>query len=227
MKSICIIEDNENIRWELREFFQKNGYQTLCPPDPDTVESLLSAQPADLILLDINLENGRDGFELCRNIRRFSPVPIIFVTGRDSEEDEMRGLRLGGDDYIRKPYSLPVLLMRVRRLLERSQNPPQSLSEGPLTLHILRSQLQYGTNILDLTGNELRIVYFLWIHRGQPVSRDSIIEYLWENKLYVDENILNVNLSRLRKRLEGAGLHSLIQTIPRQGYLLRIPEDYV
>lgn len=203
--------------------FKKMGFRPCARIRPLPKRFLPDIRP-DLILLDINLENGRDGFELCRNIRRFSDVPIIFVTGRDSQEDEMRGLALGGDDFIRKPYSLPVLLMRVRRLLERSQTPVQSLTEGPLTLHIIRSQLQYGSEYLDLAGNELRILYFLWIHRGQIVSRDSLIEYLWENKLYVDENILNVNLSRLRKRLESIGLKELIRTVPRQGYLLQVPE---
>lgn len=223
MNVIYIIEDNENIRWELRDFLQKNGYETVCPADPEELEALLAKKPADLILLDIRLGGVRDGFELCRSIRRTYQMPIIFITGLDREEDELRGLSVGGDDFIRKPYSLPVLLMRVRRVLERAQSPSETLFHGDVTLHIVRSQLQYGTQTLDLSGNELRILYYLWIHYPHLVSRDELIEYLWENKLYVDENILSVNLSRMRKRFASMGLPGLIHTVHRQGYCLVLP----
>lgn len=98
MNVIYIIEDNENIRWELRDFLQKNGYETVCPADPEELEALLAKKPADLILLDIRLGGVRDGFELCRSIRRTYHMPIIFITGLDREEDELRGLSVGGDD---------------------------------------------------------------------------------------------------------------------------------
>jgi two-component system response regulator protein BraR/BceR len=223
VSTIYIIEDNENIRWELRDFLQRNGYETVCPADPEELPSLLSKKPADLILLDIRLGSARDGFELCRDIRKSWDVPVIFITGLDREEDELRGLSSGGDDFIRKPYSLNVLLLRVKRLIERSKNPSEILTHGDLTLYIVRGQLQYKEQTLDLSGNELRILYYLWIHYPHLVSRDELIEYLWENKLYVDENILSVNLSRMRKRLEGIGLKDLIHTVHRQGYRLNMP----
>lgn len=219
MPKILIIEDNQNIRKELSAYLVSHGFDCAAPEAVDVKIAFDASKGADLILLDINLGNI-SGFELCKNIRLQSSVPIIFVTGRDSEADEIRGICLGGDDFVKKPYSLPVLLARINRILERSRNIPQKRLPRGVILDIVAGQLKYGTSVLELSKNEMKILYFLSINTGCAVQKDALIEYLWENKLYVDENILNVNLSRLRKRLTGIGLSDYIKTVPQKGYLI-------
>jgi DNA-binding response OmpR family regulator len=141
------------------------------------------------------------------------------VTCRDSEEDELRGILLGGDDFIRKPYHLPVLLARLRRVLERYEKT-YILHIGDVYLDVPGMSLRTKNDVIDLSKNECRILYYLFINRGRTVSKDELIEALWENKLYVDNNILNVNLSRLRKRLSEIGLMDFIKTIPQEGYII-------
>ncbi|QNM04821.1 response regulator transcription factor [Qiania dongpingensis] len=244
MYKIAIIEDNDNIRLELAAYFKEHGYETACfgekrpaggaeeyrTSEAEAWENaaswmageILEERP-DMILLDINL-NETDGFALCRNIRKESKVPIIFVTGREGEWDELKGIRLGGDDFIRKPYSLPVLLARVGRMLERNRAGAGEIRVGGATLSLVMGQLTCGEICLELSPKELRMLYFLCLNQGKVVSRDSLMEYLWENKMYVDENILNVNLSRLRKRLADAGLSELVKTVPRKGYKVEAVE---
>ncbi len=219
MSTVLIIEDNDNIRREVSDFFEKNGYQTICPEDFDDV--CYHAQRAEVVLLDINL-NEEDGFDICRKMREVSQVPILFVTGRDREEDELKAMALGGDDYIRKPYSLPVLLAKVRRILERNHmNYSDELVIGEACLHIVKSQLKIGKEIMELSRNELKLLSYLFLNKERVISKDEFIEFLWENKLYVDENIFNVNLSRLRKRLSDIGYPGFIETVPKLGYRIR------
>ncbi len=229
------MEDNENIRTELASCFRDHGYETMgfggdpgggipeevspeenSPAEAVLAGNILSWKP-DMILLDINLGN-LDGFLLCRLIRKQSDVPVIFVTGRDGEWDELRGIRLGGDDFVRKPYSLPVLLARVERIFQRSRAGSGELRVGEAVLSLARGQISFGGRTLELSPKEFQMLYFLCLNQGRTVSRDALVEYLWENKMYVDENVLNVNLSRLRRRLADVGLQDLIRTVPRQGY---------
>lgn len=220
---IMIIEDNENIRIELMTFFERNGFETIGIDAFGTVESIIRGileESPKLLLLDINLGEV-SGFDLCRGIRKSMDIPILFVTARDNDLDEIQAMALGGDDYIRKPYHLPVLLAKVRRILERSDGSNEELVIGEVHLHIVQGQILYQDATLDLTKNELKILYFLFKQKGEAVSKDELIEYLWTNKFYVDENILNVNLSRLRKRLGEIGLKTLIETVPKYGYRIR------
>lgn len=222
MSTILVIEDNANIRIEVSDFFRQNGYETICPQTFENVEML--ADKAQAVLLDINLGNA-DGFHICRKIRKSSDVPVLFVTGRNSEEDELRAMALGGDDYIRKPYSLPVLLAKVKRMIERSSgNSPDELKAGDVSLNVALSRLKFGDKTLELPKNENKILYYLFLNKGRTVSKSELIEYLWDNRLYVDENILNVNLSRLRKHLADLGLTNFILTVPKEGY--RINSNY-
>jgi DNA-binding response OmpR family regulator len=234
MSSVLIIEDNLNIVLEVSEYFKKNGFDAKCPASFQYSDII--AEKADVILLDINLD-GEDGLDICRKIRESSNVPILFVTGREREEDELRALSLGGDDYIRKPYRLPVLLAKVNRILERYRiyqsdcsndaNRIQSdeLAIGNHILNIVKSQLTLGQETIDLSKNEMKILYYLFLNKDRIISKDELIEYLWENKLYVDENILNVNLSRLRKRLAGIGYKDYITTVPKAGYQINIKQN--
>lgn len=222
-QTIAIVEDDLTVRNELNIFLQENGYKTIAPDHFDDLVQLFCCEPPDLVLLDVQLGEN-DGFDICRTLRRHFSTPIIFVTGKSGEDDELKGLMLGGDDYVTKPYRLPVLLMRIRKALEHSS--PQDngrLCVDGVTLDIIFGQLSCQEQVLELSKKEQQILYYLFMNHGRIVSRDELIEYLWENKLFVDENILNVNLSRIRKRLEGTPLAGFIQTIPKRGY--RVGKD--
>ena len=216
MYKVMIIEDNDSIRRELSAFLQQSGFETITPSVFTQINEVIVSSNPDVILLVIYLME-EDGFHLCQKIRKFSELPVIFVTCRESEEDELRGILLGGDDFIRKPYHLPVLLARIRRILERYEKA-HVLHVEDVYLDVLAMNLRTKNNTIELSKNECRILYYLFINRGRTVTKDELIEALWENKLYVDNNILNVNMSRLRKRLSEIGLSDFIRTVPQEGY---------
>lgn len=226
-EKIMIIEDNRTIRGELCVFFEKNEFTPVETGDFTTVEQVVAAvrkvEPK-LILLDINLEEI-SGFDVCREIRKWSGTPILFVTARERDVDELCAMECGGDDYIRKPYSLAILLAKVKRMLQRADSMAEEIVVGEVHLHIVQAQICYREQVLELSKNELKILYFLFRSRGEVVAKDALIEYLWENKFFVDENILNVNLSRLRKRLGDIGLKTLIQTVPKYGYRIETESE--
>ena len=223
MSTILIIEDNNNIRTEVSNYFISNGFYTLCPEDFSHLEQLIAKTGA--VLLDINLFE-EDGFHICKRIREISQVPILFVTGRDQEADELRAMKLGGDDYVRKPYSLPVLLAKVKRMLERGNiSYMEELTFEKACLNIVKGQLRIKEVLIELSKNEIKLLSCLFLNQDRVVSREEFIEFLWENKFYVDENIFHVNLSRLRKRLSDFGYSDFIETIPKEGYRLR-KEDF-
>ena len=226
-EKIMIIEDNRTIRGELCVFFEKNEFTPVETGDFTTVEQVVAAvrkvEPK-LILLDINLEEI-SGFDVCREIRKWSGTPILFVTARERDVDELCAMECGGDDYIRKPYSLAILLAKVKRMLQRADSMAEEIVVGEVHLHIVQAQICYREQVLELSKNELKILYILFRSRGEAVAKDALIEYLWENKFFVDENILNVNLSRLRKRLGDIGLKTLIQTVPKYGYRIETESE--
>lgn len=207
--------------------FEKNEFTPVETGDFTTVEQVVAAvrkvEPK-LILLDINLEEI-SGFDVCREIRKWSGTPILFVTARERDVDELCAMECGGDDYIRKPYSLAILLAKVKRMLQRADSMAEEIVVGEVHLHIVQAQICYREQVLELSKNELKILYFLFRSRGEAVAKDALIEYLWENKFFVDENILNVNLSRLRKRLGDIGLKTLIQTVPKYGYRIETESE--
>ena len=171
-----------------------------------------------MVLLDINLPNT-DGFELCKQIRGKVKTPIIFVTSRNTDIDELKSITLGGDDFITKPYNIPILLARIATILKRSDpdyNKDIVYKDVVLNTHL--STVKYMDNVTELTKNEFRILYYFFINPGKVISKDELVEYLWNNKLYVDENILNVNVTRLRKKLLEIGLDNFIETIHGRGY---------
>ena len=226
-EKIMIIEDNRTIRGELCVFFEKNEFTPVETGDFTTVEQFVAAvrkAEPKLILLDINLEEI-SGFDVCREIRKWSDTPILFVTARERDVDELCAMECGGDDYIRKPYSLAILLAKVKRMLQRADSKAEEIVVGEVHLHIVQAQICYREQVLELSKNELKILYFLFRSRGEAVAKDALIEYLWENKFFVDENILNVNLSRLRKRLGDIGLKTLIQTVPKYGYRIETESE--
>ena len=221
MDKIIIIEDDPAIREELALLLENEGYQATAVTDfSDVPRQVLAAAP-DLILLDLGLP-GRDGMSLCLDIRKVSRTPIIFVTSRDSASDELRALSLGGDDYITKPYNIPVLLARIRAVLRRAGGPAESdtLEAEGLTLHLTRGTVSAGDRSAELTRNELKILAYLMAHAGQIVSRADLIDALWDSQIYIDDNTLSVNMTRLRVKLEEIGLPGVIKTRRGMGYQL-------
>ncbi|MCM1044827.1 MAG: response regulator transcription factor [Candidatus Gastranaerophilales bacterium] len=221
MHRILIIEDDPVIRDELALLLSNEGYQTLAVTKFSNAAMQVSEYNPNLILLDLNLP-GRDGLSLCADIRRVSSTPIIFVTSRDSAVDELRALSLGGDDYITKPYNIPVLLARIKAVLRRSGGAaePDTLSTDGLTLHLTQGTASAGGKTVELTRNELKILSYLMTHAGKIVSRADLIEVLWESQIYIDDNTLSVNVTRLRGKLAELGLPDLIKTRRGMGYQL-------
>lgn len=221
MTKIIIVEDDSAIREELSLLLSNEGYQIAAVTNFTDVAQQVSDFSPDLILLDLGLP-GRDGLALCADIRRASRIPIILVTSRDSASDELRALSLGGDDYITKPYNIPVLLARIKAVLRRSGGPaePDTLEAGGLTLHLTRGTAEANGKTAELTRNELKILAYLMEDQGEIVSRADLIDALWDSQIYIDDNTLSVNMTRLRAKLEELGLPGFIKTRRGMGYQL-------
>lgn len=223
MQKILIIEDDEKLRKELETFLNKNGFiATSLKKFDNAVEDILS-QKADLLLLDINLPYT-DGEFICKEIRKTSNVPIIMVTSRDNEMDELLSLNYGADQYVTKPYNIQILLAKIVGLLKRNQNAgnnPDKIDCGEFVLNTAGRIAEKEDNKVELTKNEYKILEYLVLHRQQVISRDEIMDYLWESEEFVDDNTLNVNIKRLRTKLTELGLIDQIETRRGQGYLLK------
>lgn len=223
MQKILIIEDDEKLRNELETFLNKNGFvATSLNKFDNAVEDILN-EKADLLLLDINLPYT-DGKFICKEIRKISNVPIIMVTSRDNEMDELLSLNYGADQYVTKPYNIQILLAKIVGLLKRNQNAgnnPDKIDCGEFVLNAAGRIIEKEDNKVELTRNEYKILEYLVLHRQQVISRDEIMDYLWESEEFVDDNTLNVNIKRLRTKLEELGLIDQIETRRGQGYLLK------
>ncbi len=221
MPKIMIIEDDPAIREELGLLLENEGYRTAAVADFSDVPGQIQGAAPDLILMDLGLP-GRDGMSLCVDIRKASRTPIIFVTSWDSASDELRALSLGGDDYITKPYNIPVLLARIRAVLRRvgGQAESDTLEAGELKLHLTRGTASAGEKSVELTRNELKILAYLMGNPGQIVPRADLIDALWDSQIYIDDNTLSVNITRLRSKLEEIGLPGFIKTRRGMGYQL-------
>lgn len=222
MYKIMIIEDNEKIRTELCDFLSKNGYETIPCTDFEHVLPFIENQKPNLILLDLNLPIV-DGYYICREVRKTNvDLPIIIVTSRDSDIDELMSMNLGADDFITKPYNLQILLARIARIIKRSYEASSSntITINNIVLDISKSTLIYNDALIDLTKNELRIMHCLFLHKNEIVSRNELMQHMWDCELFVDDNTLTVNINRLRKKLEYIKLDDLIQTKRGLGYIL-------
>ena len=221
MYHIMIIEDNEKIRTELSDFLTKNGYRASAPDDFEHMVNIIQKEQPDLLLLDLNLPYI-DGHYICREVRKTSDMPIIIVTSRDSDMDELISMNLGADDFVTKPYNLQILLARISRILQRSYEHASSnqLMIHDIVLDISKSTLNWKGNSVDLTKNELRIMHCLFQNKNKIVSRNELMQHMWDCDLFVDDNTLTVNINRLRKKLEYLRLDDLIQTKRGMGYII-------
>lgn len=222
MRKIIIIEDDEVIREELQSFLEKYGYDVKAPLDMDNIIDYIESENAELILLDINLPMY-DGYYICREVRKTSEVPIIIVTSRDSEVDELMSMNLGADDFVTKPYNTEILLARITNILKRTYGNikiSNILSYRDFDLNLSNATVIYKDKSLELTKNEVKILSFLINNKGNIVKRDSLIEYLWKAEYFVDDSTLNVNINRLRKKLEEIGVENPIETRRGMGYIM-------
>ncbi len=218
---VFIIEDEEKIRIELSEFLNRYGYETSYSNDFENIVEIALKSAPHIILLDINLPYY-DGYYICREIRKKSNVPIIVVTSRNSEIDELMSMNLGADDFVTKPYNTQILLARISSLLRRTyQNIDLEVFEfNGLKYNMSTSEMEFNNNKIELTKNESRILYTLIKNKEKIVSRNELMKSLWQNDEFVDDNTLTVNINRLRKKLEEIGASDYLQTKRGQGYIL-------
>ena len=223
MQKILIVEDDEKLRNEGERFLSHQGYQAECLKKFDnTIHDILEINP-NLILLDINLP-GVDGEYICKEIRKQSDMGIIIVTSRDNELDELVSINYGADHYITKPFNIHILLAKVNSLLRRTNSnsePKNKIDAKDFILNISNSTIIKDDKIIDLTKNEYKILKYFIENREKIVSREDIMDVLWENDCFVDDNTLSVNITRLRSKLEELGLKDIIETKRGQGYILK------
>ena len=213
MKNIMIIEDNREMKAELISFLRRYGYNAYGPDDFENIVEMALKDDADLILLDINLPYY-DGYYICREIRKNKDTPIIVVTSRDSDMDEIMSMNLGADDFITKPYNTQVLLARIASLLKRtySLSEQEVLTYGDLKLNLSNGTISCRGKEEELTKNELKILSHLLKNKGNVVSREDLMDYMWNSDIFVDDNTLSVNVTRLRKKLEEVGVKNSMIT---------------
>ena len=222
MFTIMIIDDNVQLQNEIGNLLIVNGYGVLKPKDFNNIPKIVKEDNPDLILLDINLPND-DGFKICTEIRSFSKIPIIFITSRNTNIDELMAITLGGDDFITKPYNTQILLARINALIKRAYPNNSNLDvieHNGFKLNILSSTIEYNGNSEELTKYEMKILYYLLINKGKIVSRAAIMEYLWDSSMFVNDNTLTVNITRIRNKIEQIGLKDFIKTKRGQGYII-------
>ena len=223
MHKILIVEDDKKLREELEIFLNKNGYKTKILEDfSNTIEDILK-EKADLVLLDINLP-GFDGEYILKEIRKVSEVPIIIITSRDNEMDELLSMNYGADYYVTKPFNIQILLAKIASVLRRStmlEAPSDKIDCHDFILNLSKSLIEKDDTKIELTKNELKILHFLVQRRGKIVSREEIMDYLWDSESFIDDNTLTVNMTRLRNKLDQIGLKELIETKRGQGYILK------
>lgn len=216
---ILIIEDEIELREELKVLLDENGYEGIILESFENIkQDTLSVNP-DLILLDIKIPYT-NGQQLLKEIRKESDVPIIMVTSKNTEMDEVLSMSYGADDYITKPYNPVLLLLRIEAILKRVNKSNNNLSYNHVKVNLLKSTLEYEDKELLLSKNEMSIFYFMLMNKGKIVSRDAIMNYLWGNDRFIDDNTLTVNINRLRKKLETIDLKGVIETRREQGYIL-------
>ena len=222
MFKIIIVEDDKEIREELKILLENSGHKVKLIEDFDNVADKIIKENAHLVLLDINLPN-KSGYEICSKVRVVSKIPIIFVTSRNNSMDELKGIMLGGDDYIEKPYNVPILLARIQNILNRTYQNEQKESKieyKGVILDILKSTIKYQDKEIELTKTEVKTLYYLLQNKDIIVPRADIINYLWDNEVYADDNSLSVIITRIREKLKELGIENFIETKRGQGYKL-------
>lgn len=219
MKKIFIVEDDKSICMELVEILENEGYAASYLTDFEHSKEKILAARADLILMDINIP-GINGRNLLKEIRKESDIPVIMVTSRTSEMDEVLSMSYGADDHITKPYNPTILLLRIAAVLKRMEGSQNAASYRGAEVNFSKGTIRLGEKEQVLTKNEMIIFQRLLSSKDKIVSRDEIMTDLWDNEEYVNDNALTVNISRLRTKLAELGLPDAIETRKKQGYRL-------
>ena len=218
--TIAIAEDNTTTRRELSRLLTSHGYETVLPDDFKDLAGQLAGLSADLILLDVNLPY-ENGYDICRRIRELTRTPVTFVTSRDTSADELMSIRAGGIDFVSKPYDPLILLEKIRRAL-RLTDPGnfRELTRKGCTLDLHLSVIRYSSREAELTRNEFRILYYFFMNSGKVIGKEELLEKLWNDLFYLDENVLMVNMTRLKHKLREIGITHLLENIRGKGWKL-------
>ncbi len=219
MKYNCLIVDDEKVLADsTAEYFNLFGVTAAVVYTAQACRRFLAENSAELILLDINLDDG-NGFDLCRELRVTTEIPILFISARTSDDDKIIALNIGGDDYVQKPYSLGVLLAKVKAVLKRyGQNAGAGYSDGYLTVNMQSKQVLVEGRAVKLTALEFKLLAYLIENGGKVVSKRELFENVWEDK-FTGDGTLNVHIRRLREAIEkNANTPEYILTIWGDGY---------
>lgn len=237
MMKLLVIEDDRGLANGIVFSMEREGYEVFCAGTLEKGRKLLEEKRPDAVLLDLNLPDG-DGIEFCRSIREVSQVPVLMLTARDLETDEVQGLLSGADDYLTKPFSLAVLKARLDTVLRRSYAqgnlymestnesmdtglPERVLAAGEIYLFPGRMKVYRGEKEIECSATEYRLLYYLMENRGQVLLKEQILENVWDSAgSYVDENTLQVTVRRLRRKLEqDPSSPEYIRTVHGMGYI--------
>ncbi len=226
MYSIFIVEDDKTIAGVLQRELRRWGYEAVCAANFQNILQEFEAAKPHLVLLDISLP-FYNGYYWCGEIRRQSKVPILFLSSASDGMNMIMAMNLGGDDFIPKPFDMNVLLAKIQAILRRTYDfavSAPTLSHKGAVLNPKDATLLFDGKTLELTKNDFRILLTLLENKGTIVSRDTLMQRLWETDSFVDENTLTVNVNRLRKKLDGVGLEGFITTKVGVGYIITVDQ---
>jgi DNA-binding response OmpR family regulator len=222
MHKILIVEDDSVIASSVKNHIKSWGCEVMCADDFENVLSIFASYSPHLVLMDISLP-FYNGYHWCSEIRRISKVPIIFISSASDNMNIVMAMNMGGDDFISKPFDLSVLTAKVQAMLRRTYDfagQTNLLEHKGALLNTGDTSLTYKEIKVELTKNDFKILQYLMENKGRTVSRDALMTRLWETDCYVDENTLTVNVTRLRKKLDAAGLKDFISTKKGMGYIV-------
>lgn len=223
MAKIMVVEDEIVIRQLIMEELEKWQFETFGTTDFHQVLLNVEEQEPQLVLLDINLPVF-DGYYWCQKIREISKVPIIFISSRNTNMDMIMAMNMGADDFVTKPFDLDVLVAKINALLRRSynyaENNNETITHNVLVLNVDNGNVDVNGELIDLSKNEYRLLYILMKNHGKILSREKLLRALWDDERFVDDNTLTVNINRLRRKIEQAGVKGYIETKVGQGYIV-------
>lgn len=225
-QTLFLVEDDERMSRVIQEELQKWGFDVATPTNfQDIIEEFHTIQPK-LVLMDISLPYF-NGYHWCQEIRKLSTVPVIFLSSASDKMNMLMAMNMGADDFIAKPFDMDLLVVKIQALWRRAytfSEMEQVLSYQDIQLSLLEGELAYQDKIVHLTPNETKILAILFNQPEKKVTKEAIMEKLWEEEAFISKNVLTVNITRLRKKIAASGFPSLIHTIKGIGYML-VKED--